>query len=264
MMGRFERKVVIVTGAASGLGAATVQLFASEGAIVVLSDVDVKNGQAAAQAIGGQTSFRAHDVSLEGDWERIVAAAVQDHGGLDILVNNAGVFEVGNIESQTVEQWDRVIAVAAKGTFLGCKHAIRAMRTTGGGAIVNVASIASFQGMPYAAAYCAAKGAVEALTRSAAVHCAEMQYAIRCNSVHPGPIDTPMTRAITDQIVLAAALGMEVPPRVQASTSRADPSEIAEAILFLSSESARGVNGARLVVDNAKSVMSVISGVVRD
>jgi 3(or 17)beta-hydroxysteroid dehydrogenase len=262
LMGRLDQKVAIVTGAAKGLGRATAMLFAAEGAIVVLSDFDAESGNAAATAIGDRAQFQLHDVTLDADWERVVGETVRAFGRVDILVNNAGLFEVGTIESQTVQQWDRVNAVVATGTFLGCKHVVGTMKSTGGGAIVNVASIASLQGMPYAAAYCAAKGAVEALTRSVAVHCAEMKYAIRCNSLHPGPIDTSMVHSIPAQMATAMEAGMNVSPRQGATSCRASPEEIAEAVLYLSSDAAKWVNGTRLVVDNTASVMSVISGVV--
>lgn len=263
-MGRLDRKIAIVTGAAKGLGRATAELFAAEGARVVLSDLDASEGEAVAAAIGPAARFRRHDVTDGRQWEQLVAETLADFGRLDILVNNAGLFEVGDIESQTEAQWDRVHAVAAKGTFLGCRQAVTAMKALtweagSGGSIVNIASIASLQGEPYAAAYCAAKGAVEALTRSVAVHCAQMRYPIRCNSLHPGPIDTPMVRAIPAQMEAARTQGFEAPVRQGALESyRAEAEEIAQSVLYLVSDAARWVNGTRLVVDNT---MSVISGV---
>ena len=258
-MGRLDRRIAIVTGAAKGLGRATAELFAAEGATVVLSDLDEAQGEAAAAAIGPAARFRRHDVTDARQWEHLVAETVADFGGLHVLVNNAGLFEVGNIESQTEAQWDRVHAVGAKGAFLGCREAVKAMKTGAGGSIVNVASIASLQGEPYAVAYCAAKGAVEALTRSVAVHCAQMRYPVRCNSLHPGPIDTPMVRAIPAQMEAARAEGFQAPAaRVSFESYRAEAHEIARSILYLASDDSRWVNGTRLVVDNT---MSVISGV---
>jgi 3(or 17)beta-hydroxysteroid dehydrogenase len=177
-----------------------------------------------------------------------------------VLVNNAGVLEIGNIETQTAEQWRFVNSVIADGTFFGCKHAVRAMKTTGGGTIVNVASIASLQGEPYAAAYCAAKGAVEALTRAVAVHCAQMRYGIRCNSLHPGRIETPLTAAAPGQIKAAMRQGMQLPQGLGALQSyTAQPEDIAPGVLYLASDASRYVNGTRLVIDNT---MSVTSGAV--
>lgn len=259
-MARLENKIAIVTGAASGLGKATAALFVSEGARVVLSDINVESGRAAAASIGERAEFRRHDVTADGDWMNLVNETVQKFGRLDILVNNAGVLPVGNIESQTVEQWDWVNAVVAKGVFLGCRHAVRVMKNAGG-AIVNVSSIASLQGMPYAVGYAAAKGAVESLTRSVAVHCVEMRYAIRCNSVHPGTIDTPMVHAVPAQMEAIKAAGFDLAPRRPITHYRANPEDIAESVLYLASDASRAVNGTRLVVDNCLSVMSVISGI---
>jgi len=262
-MGRLDRKIAIVTGAGSGLGRATAALFAAEGAYVVLSDIDVASARMAAAGIGERADFRHHDVTSDRDWTSIVSDTVRKFGRLDILVNNAGVLPVGDIESQTVEQWDHVNAVVAKGSFLGCQNAVKVMKVTGG-AIVNIASIASLQGMPYAVAYGAAKGAVESLTRSVAVHCVERRYAIRCNSVHPGPIDTPMVSAVPAQMEAIKAAGFQTASRQPMTRHRAKPEDVAEAVLYLSSDAAAAINGARLVVDNAASVMSVISGVVSD
>jgi 3(or 17)beta-hydroxysteroid dehydrogenase len=253
-MRRLEDRIAIVTGASKGLGKATAELFASEGAFVMLSDVDVENGQAAAAAIGDRARFRRHDVSSEADWEQVIGATIELFGRLDILINNAGLISVGNVETETLEQWNRVHAVIAAGTFLGCKHAIRTMKATGGGAIVNIASVASLKATPASTAYGAAKAAVEALTRSAALHCAQWHYPIRCNSVHPGPIDTPMVRDYPQQLAKAKETGFELPEGYGARFGTpVPPSEIAEAILYLASDAARGVNGTRLVVDRTMS-----------
>ena len=172
----------------------------------------------------------------------------------------AGVVEVGNIETQTEAQWRRVQGVVADGTFFGCKHAVRSMKQTGGGTIVNIASIASLQGEPYVLAYGAAKGAVEALTRAVAVHCAQMKYPIRCNSLHPGPIRTPLVKGLGRQFKEAIGAGMEVPAGLGAMNSySAAPEEIATSVLYLASDASKWVNGTRLVVDHT---MSVTSGTV--
>jgi 3(or 17)beta-hydroxysteroid dehydrogenase len=259
-VGQLLGKVAIVTGAAKGLGAAIARLFVAEGARVVLTDIDSAAGAATAAALGPQAIFRTHDVRNEPEWEALVGATVAELGPLGVLVNNAGVLEIGNIETQTAEQWRFVNSVIADGTFFGCKHAVRAMKSTGGGTIVNVASIASLQGEPYAAAYCAAKGAVEALTRAVAVHCAQMRYGIRCNSLHPGRIETPLTAAAPGQIKAAMRQGMQLPPGLGALQSyTAQPEDIAPGVLYLASDASRYVNGTRLVIDNT---MSVTSGAV--
>jgi 3(or 17)beta-hydroxysteroid dehydrogenase len=248
-------KIAIVTGGAKGLGAAVARLFVAEGATVVISDVDAASGEALAQEIGARAVFERHDVSSEGDWERLIAAVVERFGKLDVLVNNAGIMLVGDIESQTAEQWRRVNAVISDGCFFGCKHAVRSMKSTGGGTIVNVSSVGSLQGESYGAAYSAAKGAVESLTRSVAVHCAQMKYRIRCNSLHPGPIDTPLVKDMPAQFKSAAKAGMKFPPNLSTISSfTATPAEIATSVLFLASDASQWVNGTRLVVDNTASV----------
>lgn len=254
-MTQLQGKIAIVTGGAKGLGAAIARLFVQEGARVVLTDVDVQTGAETALRIGERARFERHDVRLESDWERVIGAVVAELGRLDILVNNAGVIEIGNIETQTAEQWRLVNSVIADGTFFGCKHAVRAMKGTGGGAIVNVASIASIQGEPYVAAYCAAKGSVEALTRSVAVHCAQMRYNIRCNSIHPAKIETPLVAEIPEKFNAAVRAGMRPPEQLGSVNSyTAQPEEIAPAVLYLASDAAKYVNGTRLVIDNTMSI----------
>jgi 3(or 17)beta-hydroxysteroid dehydrogenase len=254
-MTQLQGKIAIVTGGAKGLGAAIARLFVQEGARVVLTDVDVHTGAETARRLGERARFERHDVRLESEWERVIGTVVAELGRLDILVNNAGVIEIGNIETQTAEQWRLVNSVIADGTFFGCKHAVRAMKGTGGGAIVNVASIASIQGEPYVAAYCAAKGSVEALTRSVAVHCAQMRYNIRCNSIHPAKIETPLVADIPEKFKAAVRGGMRLPEQLGSVNSyTAQPEEIAPAVLYLASDAAKYVNGTRLVIDNTMSI----------
>ncbi|MCS6947286.1 MAG: SDR family oxidoreductase, partial [Steroidobacteraceae bacterium] len=241
--------------AAGGLGAATARLFVAEGAYVVIADVDADRGRQLAAELGDAANFAALDVCVESQWERLTADLVRRFGRFDILVNNAAVVEVGTIETQTAEQWRRVLAVAADGTFFGCKHAVRSMKSTGGGTIVNVASVASMQGEPYVVAYCAAKGAVEALTRAVAVYCAQNRLPIRCNSLHPGPIQTPMVEALGAKIAAAVRTGeLSPPPALGSGGFRAAPEDVATSVLYLASEASKWVNGARLVVDNTGSV----------
>jgi 3(or 17)beta-hydroxysteroid dehydrogenase len=254
-MTQLQDKIAIVTGGAKGLGAAIAQLFVKEGARVILTDVDAASGAETARRLGERASFERHDVRLESEWERIIGLTVAKFGRLDVLVNNAGVIEIGNIETQTAEQWRLVNSVIADGAFFGCKHAVRTMKTTGGGTIVNVASIASIQGEPYVAAYCAAKGSVEALTRSVAVHCAQMRYNIRCNSIHPAKIETPLTADIPGKFKAAVQSGMKLPDQLGSVTSyTAQPEEIAPAVLYLASDASKYVNGTRLVIDNTMSI----------
>ena len=252
-MDRLKGKVAIITGAAKGLGEADARLFAAESATVVLTDVDEANGARVAGEIGGRAAFRRQDVRDEAGWEALIADVVARHGRLEVLVNNAGVVEAGNIETTSAEDYRFVMAVSADGTFFGCKHAIPAMRAGGGGSIINMASIASIQGESLVAAYCAAKGAVEALTRAVAVHCAQGRMNIRCNSVHPSGIDTPMVRGIGGKIA-RAGLAPPAGASPHGASPLGAPVDIANTVLFLASDESRFINGQRIIVDNTMSV----------
>lgn len=255
MGGRLQGKVAIVTGAAKGLGEADARLFAAEGARVILTDVDEKNGERVAREIGERAIFVRQDVREEKGWQDLIQKVMTDFGRLDVLVNNAGVVEAGTIESTTEAAYRFVMAVSADGTFFGCKHAIPAMRKSGGGSIINMASIGSVQGEPLVAAYCAAKGAVESLTRAVAVHCAQGKMKIRCNSVHPSGIDTPMVREFGGKVVAAQL----VPPQgafPHGASPLGRPNDIAYAALYLASDESLFVNGQRIIVDNTMSVTS--------
>ena len=194
-MARVENKVVLISGGASGIGAATARLVVREGGKAVLADRDEARGRALAQELGTSSIFVPLDVTREPAWQKAVATTVETFGGLHGLLNAAGVGVRNSIEDCTLEDYRRVNDINSMGTFLGCKHAIPAMRKTieeqgGGGSIVNISSVLGLRGASYAMAYCASKGAVRSLTKNVALHGAPMK--IRCNSVHPGYIDTPM------------------------------------------------------------------------
>ncbi len=249
-MGRVEGKVCIITGASSGIGAATARLLAEEGATVVLADVQEQKGAEVAGEIGESACFLRHDVSQEEDWRHLVQETMRRFGRLDILVNNAGILVSGTIESSSVDDFHRANAVMVDGVFLGCKYAIEEMKKSGGGSIVNLSSIAAQIAQPHFLPYSAAKGAVRTMTKSIAVHCQIHKYNIRCNSVHPGAIQTPMFEEVKK-----ASKELLPPELLKASPGgRADPSEVASTILFLASDESRFVNGAELIVDNALSV----------
>jgi 3(or 17)beta-hydroxysteroid dehydrogenase len=250
-MGRLAGKIAIITGAAKGLGEADARMFAREGATVILTDVDRLVGAQLAAEIGGNAEFHYHDVRRDAEWKALVEDVVARHGRLDILVNNAGVVTLGNIETQTEDDYRFIMAVSADGTFFGCKHAVIAMKETGGGSIVNMASIASIIGEPSVAAYAAAKGAIESLTRSVAVHCANNHYNIRCNSVHPAGILTPM---VIDVMRQTGAISADADPRT-APIQLGSPDDIANTVLFLASDESRYISGAAIRVDSAKSVV---------
>jgi len=196
-LARVENKVVLVSGGASGIGAATARLVVREGGKAVLADRDESKGRALAEELGKSALFVTLDVTDEPAWQKAVATAVEAFGGLHGLLNAAGVGVRNSIEDCTLAEYRRVNEINSMGTFLGCKHAIPAMTKSikeqgGGGSIVNISSVLGLRGASYAMAYCASKGAVRSLTKNVALHCAQMKYGIRCNSVHPGYIDTPM------------------------------------------------------------------------
>jgi len=253
-MGRLQGKVAIITGAAKGLGEADARMFVREGARVVMTDVDRENGERVAAEIGEMAEFRYLDVRHDAEWKVLVDDVVARHGKLDILVNNAGVVELGDIETQTEKDYRFIMAVSADGTWFGCQHAVRVMKETGGGSIVNMASIASVQGESAVAAYCAAKGAVEGLTRAVAVHCAKQGYNIRCNSIHPAGILTPMVIEVGRQAALmrGAAEALNGGP----VTKLGEPDDIAYTVVFLASDESKFINGAAIRVDDAKSVIA--------
>ena len=248
-MARLNGKVAIVTGAASGIGAACARAFAVEGARVVVTDVQVEKGEAVAREVGGL--FLRHDVSREEDWARVSEQVRSDHGRLDVLVNNAGLFFPGTIEEVRLEDWNWVLGINLTGTMLGCQHGIRLMKANPGGpsgSIVNVSSITGFIGLANGAAYTASKGAVRLLTKSVAVHCARTYRTIRCNSLHPGTIDTPMNQAAFE--ASGDPDGMRATfDGLQPIGRMATAEEMAACALFLASDAASYVTGTELVAD---------------
>jgi cyclopentanol dehydrogenase len=245
-MGRLGGKVAIVSGGARGQGATEAKMFAREGAKVVLGDVlDEEGKQVEAQIneSGGTATYVHLDVTREDDWQFAVDTAIARYGKLDILVNNAGILISKSLEDTTVEDWDRIMGINAKGVFLGTKQAIPAMRRAGGGSIINISSTAGLVGSPNGSpSYTATKGAVRLLTKSTAI-----QYAkegIRCNSVHPGPIDTEMIRhTLTDPTRLEQR--MQRLPLGRVGT----PEDIAYGVLYLASDESSFVTGSELVID---------------
>ncbi len=241
---RLEGKVALISGGARGMGAEEALLFAQEGAKVVIGDVLEGEGRdIAAQIPGGQAIFVRLDVTKEADWQRAVSMAEEVYKRLDILVNNAGVSAVGGIEDTTVEEWDRVMEVNAKGVFLGTKYAIPAMQRTGGGSIINISSqlgiVAMNESSPQ---YIASKGAVRLLTKSTALQYAE--DGIRCNSVHPGPIVTPMTQGRRSDEAVRELMESRIP-----LGRYGEAIDVAYGVLYLASDEASFVTGSELVID---------------
>jgi NAD(P)-dependent dehydrogenase (short-subunit alcohol dehydrogenase family) len=240
-MPRLTDKVALITGASGGIGRAITALFAAEGAQVVASDL-------AAPEDAGSALCLALDVTDEGDWARAIAAVVERFGRLDALVNNAGLALPKDLEETTLAEWRRVMAVNLEGAFLGTKAAIGAMKQTGGGAIVNVSSVAGIIGAPMLAAYSAAKGGVRLFTKTAALHCAGRRYGIRVNSLHPGFADTAMLDEIAGTLGDAEMIKAKLARR-QPLGRLAAPEEVAQAALYLASDEAAYMTGAELVLD---------------
>lgn len=246
-------KVALVTGGAAGIGKAIAARLAAEGATVFITDTQDELGRAVA-AEGG-LRFLPQDVTDEARWAEIVGEIEQAGGRLDILVNNAGI--LGGVkddpENTSLADWRRVFAVNLDGVFMGCRAAIRTMRKTGGGAIVNVASITSQMPTSNIAAYGASKAAVRHLTKSVAEYCARQKLNIRCNSVHPGFVRTPLQEA--SFMEMAANAGLTVEQVVSSAAARIPlgdftrAEDIAAAVAFLASGEARHVTGAKLFVD---------------
>jgi 3(or 17)beta-hydroxysteroid dehydrogenase len=247
-MGRVQDKVAVITGAASGVGREDAILLAREGAKVVLTDLNEEAGRKVAAEIGDQALFLRHDISNEDDWKAVMAAATDKFGGVDVLVNNAGILQAGSIEDTTLEQWRTVQRVNSDGYFLGCKYGVLAMKTRKSGSIVNMSSISAIVGMSAFCAYSASKGAVAALTRNVAIHARRFDLKIRCNSIHPDGIKTPMVANL--HATAKPGQMAEVKDIKQQMSRMADAKDIANVVLFLASDESRFINGAELHVDN--------------
>jgi cyclopentanol dehydrogenase len=246
-MGKLDGKVALISGGARGQGAAEAETFAREGAKVVFGDIRDDEGrkvEAAIGAAGGEAVYVHLDVASEADWQAAVETATRRYGRLDILINNAAiVIPRVPIEERSVDEWDRVMAVNARGVFLGTKHAIPAMRRSGGGSIVNISSVAGIgQSLHQEPAYAASKGAVRIFTKvTASQHARD---GIRCNSVHPGPVDTEMFHsAFRDKDAMQRRLD-RIPMRRMGTVE-----EVVNAVLYLASDDASYVTGSELVID---------------
>jgi len=249
-MARLTGKVALISGGARGQGAAEARLFAQEGARVVFGDILDAEGKRVEEEIraqGGEATYVHLDVTRAQDWRRAVQTAESQYGKLDVLVNNAGIVIRGSIEETSGSTWDRIVAINMKGVFLGTKHVIPPMRRAGGGSIINISSGAGIAPAPgTSAAYAATKGGVRLFTKATAVQHAKDR--IRCNSVHPGPIDTPMVRGPqTDPARIAELTGRV--PLGRLGTAE----EIAFGVLYLASDESSFVTGSELVIDGGRT-----------
>ena len=243
MAGRMDGKVAIVSGGASGIGAAHVRVLAAEGAKVIAGDLQEDKGQAVVEEVnknGGEAAFFCLDVTREEDWGNAVKEAVSRFGKLTTLINNAGIYWPRGTEEETVEGWNTMISVNQTGVWLGMKAAVPAMREAGGGAIVNISSLYGLIGSPGSISYHATKGAVRLMTKSAALE--YVKQGIRVNSIHPGQIDTPILGDLTPEM---DAQIKEATPMGRLGR----PEEIAYGSLYLCSDEAAFTTGAELVID---------------
>jgi 3(or 17)beta-hydroxysteroid dehydrogenase len=247
-MPKLQNKSALVTGAARGIGEAIARCFAREGAQVIVADVDVDNGQHVAGEIGGR--FFELDVSSETQWDALAVA----HQAIDIVVNNAGItgFEDSpgphDPEHASLAEWHRVHAVNLDGTFLGCRYAIRAMRAKGAGSIINMSSRSGLVGIPGAAAYASSKAAIRNHTKSVALYCAQQGLNIRCNSIHPAAIMTPMWEALIgdgpDREARMSAMVADTPLKRFGTVE-----EVAAIALLLASDDAAYMTGSEVHLD---------------
>ena len=252
---RLENKIVLVTGAARGIGAAIARAFIPEGATVFVTDLEKCDGSRLADEMGERAIWLALDVREEGHWERAMAEVARRAGRLDIVVNNAGITGLENPgagphdpEHCTLEAWRAVHRTNLDGVFLGCRHAIRAMRPHGVGSIINISSRSGLVGIPAAAAYASSKAAVRNHTKSVALYCAEQGLKIRCNSIHPAAILTPMWEPMLGQgaerEANMAAFVADCPLR-----RFGQPEEVAAVAVMLASDEAAYITGTELNID---------------
>ena len=256
-MGRVEDRIALITGAAQGLGAETARLLVAEGASVVLTDINVDGARQTADEINAQDADKAvafeQDVSSESGWQQTIEATRERFGGLNILVNNAGIGSIASVEDESLETWQRVHDVDLNSVFLGCKYGIPLMVESGGGSIVNVSSISGIIAGHNLAAYNSAKAAVRHLSKSVALHCAHERNNIRCNSVHPAFIDTPILDGLVggpDRDAALEKLGHQIP---LGKVGR--PEDVAFAVLYLASDESQFVTGSEIRIDGGMSAM---------
>ena len=252
-MDRVKDKVIVITGAASGLGLADATVLTREGAQVIMTDIDPEAGQAHAENLGA--TFIQQDVSEEASWGHLMSEVEKRHGRLDGLVNNAGIAPIANIEDTSTEIWRRVLSIHLDATIWGCQSAIKLMKQSGGGSIVNMSSTAALIGLGPYLAYSAAKGGIRSMTKSIAIHCRMEGLGIRCNSVHPGSISTPMVHTALKTLMGTDLMAEEDPEATRIAMGIGEPEDVANMVLYLLSDESKHVTGAEMVVDNGDTVI---------
>ncbi|MDE0991445.1 MAG: glucose 1-dehydrogenase [Pseudomonadales bacterium] len=251
-MGRLNDKIAIVTGGASGLGAGIAQRFVEEGALTIITDINPE-GEAVAKRLDAE--FLTQDVSAESSWVDTIDEVVSRFGRLDVLVNNAGIFSNSPVDETQLEDWQHVMDVNLTGVFLGCKHAVRAMKKNTGstrGSIVNLSSVVGLRGQLGGAAYGASKGGVRLLTKTVALENAAIS--IRCNSIHPGIIDTPILDPVFAAVDDPAALRRQIEQKLPIGYMGDPARDIGNMAVFLATDESIYITGAEMVVDGGMTI----------
>ena len=251
-MGRLNDKIAIVTGGASGLGAGIAQRFIEEGALTVITDINPE-GETVAKRLGAE--FLIQDVSAERSWVETIDEVASRFGRLDILVNNAGIFSSSPVDETQLKDWQRVMDVNLTGVFLGCKHAVRAMKKNTGstrGSIVNLSSVVGLRGQLGGAAYGASKGGGRLLTKTVALENAAIS--IRCNSIHPGIIDTPIMDPIFAAVDDPAALRRQIEQNLPIGYMGDPARDIGNMAVFLAADESIYITGTEMVVDGGMTI----------
>jgi NAD(P)-dependent dehydrogenase (short-subunit alcohol dehydrogenase family) len=252
-MPRLDGQVAFVTGGASGIGKAICEAFHAEGANVAIGDIDVSAGTNLADSIGAPALFVEHDVTNEAQWASGVGQTIERFGRLDIVVNNAGIALSGSIESISIDSWLKTFSIYLTGAFLGCRAAIAAMKKNGGGSIINISSLSAYRADPGTVAYNASKAGLTMMTKSVALHCARERLNIRCNSIHPGVIQTAILDKYLGQLpnpdeAMQGLISLHPIGRI------GDPSDVANVAVFLASQEAKFVTGSAYAVDGGASI----------
>lgn len=250
MGNRVKDKIALVTGGGSGIGSSICQLLSSEGAIVIVTDRDVGPARQIAKACPSPAEALELDVASELHWRTVSDHASRRFGKIDILVNNAGVLALGDAEDTDLDLFRWANAIMNEGVFLGVKHMMPLLRQAQSGSIVNISSTAALAGYAGFIAYCAAKGAVRSITKAIAIAAQDRGDAIRCNSIHPGDIETPMQQAFEQRNAMDIASG------VLPKGALGAPIDVASMVLFLASDESRFVTAAEFVVDNGATARS--------
>ncbi len=251
-MGRLTGKIALITGGASGLGKGIAQRFTQEGATTLVTDVNPQ-GAETAEALGAD--FLEQDVRSEAGWEQVFAQLVERYARVDVVVNNAGIFSNNPVDETPLDEWQRTLDVNLTGVFLGCKHAVRAMKRNVGGAggsIINLSSVVGLRGQLGGSAYGASKGGVRLLTKTVALENARI--GIRCNSIHPGVIDTPIMDPLfassSDPQAMRAGIEESLPIGYMGEPAR----DIGNLALFLASDESVYITGAEMVADGGMTI----------